>query len=248
MKEIQTVLAGLNAVSITVRLLMSILFAGVIGIDRQKRHHPAGLRTHILVCIGSTMTMLLGQYLQEMYNADPSRIGAQVISGIGFLGAGTIILSGVRVRGITTAAGMWTCACIGLMIGAGFYLGATLGFLFVSFTLLVMRFVSSSYSAKHPRRKLIGIDIRQLTDLSYLVKQLRVWGVTVNKTQVIYSDKKTDQVYYHDAVRVLIDISLRSNVDSSMVMANLLQEDCVVYADFVKFEELQDMEFEEHAP
>ena len=128
-------LKELNTLSVSVRLLLSIFFSGIIGFERQGQHHPAGLRTHILVCLGSTMTTMLGQFLLLNFGADPSRIGAQVVSGIGFLGVGTIILNGGHVRGITTAAGLWANACMGLALGIGFYEGAILGFLAIFFAL-----------------------------------------------------------------------------------------------------------------
>ncbi|WP_423190535.1 MgtC/SapB family protein [Alkalibacterium sp. f15] len=100
------------------------------------KHHAAGFRTYILVCLGSTMVMMTNQFISDMYNTgDPARMGAQVISGIGFLGAGTILVtSNNHVKGLTTAAGLWSAACIGLAIGIGFYQGAIIG----AFSLLVI--------------------------------------------------------------------------------------------------------------
>lgn len=112
---------------ILLRTILSILLGGFIGMERQSKHRPAGFRTHILVCLGSMTVMVLSQYLflqyYELYGiaSDPARLGAQVISGIGFLGAGTIIRYGGNVKGLTTAASLWAIACIGLAIGAGFY-------------------------------------------------------------------------------------------------------------------------------
>ena len=114
---------------------MAIIFGGIIGYGRERERRPAGLRTHILVSIGSTLSMITNIYMCKIYNGytDPTRLGAQVISGIGFLGAGTIIVTGKnKVRGLTTAAGLWACACMGLAIGAGFYSGVIIGCLFIS--------------------------------------------------------------------------------------------------------------------
>lgn len=108
---------------IVLRLLMSALFGGAIGMERENHNRPAGLRTHILVSIGSTLAMLVSAYAMPE-NADPSRIAAQVISGIGFLGAGTILRTGNHIKGLTTAASLWVCAGIGLAIGSGYYLGS----------------------------------------------------------------------------------------------------------------------------
>ena len=112
-----------------VRIFMAVLFGGIVGNERGKHGSQAGLRTHILVCLGATMTSLAGIYSNEIlgYSGDPFRIAAQVVSGIGFLGAGMIIVkNGNSITGLTTAAGMWTTATIGIALGMGFYSGALL--------------------------------------------------------------------------------------------------------------------------
>jgi putative Mg2+ transporter-C (MgtC) family protein len=124
-----------------VRLALACFLGGIIGIEREKSRHPAGLRTHILVCVGSALVMLCNIYIFEQYkghaNIDPGRFGAQVISGIGFLGAGTILKEGVTVKGLTTAASLWSVACIGISVGLGFYSGSVLTTAFVLITLVV---------------------------------------------------------------------------------------------------------------
>lgn len=110
------------------RLVLSCVMGGIIGYERQARHKSAGLRTNILVCLGSCLVMLLSQSLYQdvegKTNADPARLAAQVVSGIGFLGAGAIMKEGVTVTGLTTAACLWVVAGVGLAVGAGFYVGA----------------------------------------------------------------------------------------------------------------------------
>ena len=110
------------------RLLLITLIAGAIGYERERHGRAAGFRTHILVGIGSCLAMLIGIYLMDAYAGrvavDPTRIAAQVISGIGFLGAGTVIRSRASIRGLTTAAGLWAVGGIGLAAGAGFIRGA----------------------------------------------------------------------------------------------------------------------------
>jgi putative Mg2+ transporter-C (MgtC) family protein len=114
------------------RLLLSALIGGAIGAEREVSNRPAGLRTHILVSVGSTLIMLVSVY--AFSGADPSRLAAQVVSGIGFLGAGTIIRTGNDIKGLTTAASLWVCAGIGLAIGSGYYLGGiiTAGIVLIS--------------------------------------------------------------------------------------------------------------------
>lgn len=112
-----------NMLSITVRMVLAVLCGGLIGIEREFKRRPAGFRTHILICLGAAMTTLTSQYLylnMGMYT-DIARLGAQVIAGVGFIGAGTIIVTKhQRVKGLTTAAGLWTAAIIGLVCGAGY--------------------------------------------------------------------------------------------------------------------------------
>lgn len=116
-------LEDLNWISICVRILFSMICGGVIGVERGRAHQAAGMRTYMLVCMGAAMVMMTGQYMFiHFQSGDPARLGAQVVSGIGFLGAGSIITSAkTKIRGLTTAAGLWTAACIGLSIGIGFY-------------------------------------------------------------------------------------------------------------------------------
>lgn len=124
MRETMAMLQEFNTASCIVRLLVAALLGGAIGIGRELQGRAAGLRTHILVCIGATTTVIAGLYTAYVlgFSNDPLRAGAQVISGIGFLGAGTILVrGGNHVVGLTTAAGLWTTAAIGLVIGVGFY-------------------------------------------------------------------------------------------------------------------------------
>lgn len=119
----------INTLSITIRILMAMSMGGVLGLERGRKNRPAGFRTYMLVCLGSALVMMTNQYIYQVFRlSDPSRMGAQVVSGIGFLGAGSIIITGKnQVKGITTAAGLWGAACLGLAIGIGFYEGAIIG-------------------------------------------------------------------------------------------------------------------------
>ncbi len=133
-------LREINMMSIILRITVAMLCGGAIGIERGRSNQAAGMRTYMIVSLGASVVMLTGQWLfVEFQTGDPSRLGAQVISGIGFLGAGSIIISGkTRIRGLTTAAGLWVSACIGLSIGSGFIevgLAATLA-VYITLTLV----------------------------------------------------------------------------------------------------------------
>lgn len=151
MDTIMETLQQLNAWSVAFRVLLSVLFGGCIGFDRGRRGQAAGLRTHVLVCVGSTISALVGVYgvYTLNFNSDPLRVGAQVISGIGFLGVGTIMVRDrTRVTGLTTAAGLWATASIGLAIGIGFYTAAWMAFIAIFLTITVLVFLEKKVKSK----------------------------------------------------------------------------------------------------
>ena len=129
--------------AILTRFVCAMIVGIVIGMEREFTHRPAGLRTHVLVTLGACAVMITGQLIFAQYkpfgaNADPARLAAQVISGVGFLGAGTIMREGVNVKGLTTAASLWAVACLGIAAGAGYYAIALIGMvlMFITLTLL----------------------------------------------------------------------------------------------------------------
>lgn len=134
---------------IILRLVLSAFIGGLIGIEREANNRPAGLRTHVLVTIGASLIMLISidgfNNLEFSYNNDPARLAAQVVSGIGFLGAGTILRTGNTINGLTTAASLWVCAGIGLAIGCGYYVGALTVTIIVLFTLEVLIIIQKKF-------------------------------------------------------------------------------------------------------
>lgn len=141
LEAIISTLKDLNAWSVTVRVLLSVLLGGIIGLERGHHGRAAGLRTHILVCLGASMATMVGIYSVSVLGlaGDPLRVGAQVVSGIGFLGAGTIMVRNKdQITGLTTAAGLWATACIGLAVGLGFYLASILAFLAVIISVSIL--------------------------------------------------------------------------------------------------------------
>ena len=140
----------LNFLSVIVRLCLAAVLGGVLGMERGKKGRPAGFRTYITVCVASALVMLTGQYVFTYFETgDPARLGAQVINGIGFLGAGTILVTRkIQVKGLTTAACLWASACIGLAIGIGFYWGGILCTLLVFLGMTSMQRLEQGFLSK----------------------------------------------------------------------------------------------------
>jgi putative Mg2+ transporter-C (MgtC) family protein len=145
---------------ILARLLLACFLGGLIGYERESTNRPAGFRTHILVCVGAALIMITAESISQKYagitNIDPTRLGAQVISGIGFLGAGTIIREGANVRGLTTAASLWAVSCVGIAAGIGFYSGAVIATAIIYITLILLK-RTEKHIAKKNRLSLFRI-------------------------------------------------------------------------------------------
>lgn len=188
MDEIKAVidyLRDFNIVSISVRLVLAMLLGGTIGLERGKQGRAAGMRTHIFVCLGATLTTMIGFFAVETMGSlgDPLRVAAQVISGIGFLGVGTILLKGrFQITGLTTAAGLWCAAAIGIALGAGFYEGAIITFVCSMLTVTLFWRVEYILNKKY-RRFGIYVEIRSdeyiRTTVDLLKKTYRITDVQV---------------------------------------------------------------------
>ncbi len=154
MEEILAYLRDFNLVSVSVRIVLCMLIGAILGIERGKQGRAAGMRTHILVCIGAALTAMIGVYTVKVLgmDGDPLRVAAQVVSGIGFLGVGTILLKGrFQITGLTTAAGLWTVAAIGLALGVGFYEGAIAAFICIVITVTIAHRLEYAFYKKYRR-------------------------------------------------------------------------------------------------
>lgn len=173
-------LRDINTIAIIFKFILAIICGGVIGADRGRKKQAAGLRTHLLVCIGAASVMMVNQYAARYLGAtDVTRMGAQVISGIGFLGAGTIIVTGHKqVRGLTTAAGLWASACMGLAIGIGFYECAIIMCILLFAVLQMLNRLESKF-IKREKNLCLYIEYEGDFRLSYVLKILNEdgWGV-----------------------------------------------------------------------
>lgn len=175
--------------SVLLRLMLSTVLGGAIGLERGRKNRPAGFRTYMLVCMGATMTMILGQYtdvlaLAQGQRADVTRIGAQVINGIGFLGAGTILVTEKQqVKGLTTAAGLWASACMGLALGAGFYECVLLAFLLIIATVLILPKIESFFIEK-ARNMDIYVEFSEMEGLHQMIDYLKKQDVQIYEVEI----------------------------------------------------------------
>ncbi len=174
------------------RLFVAALCGGLIGIERGRKRRAAGFRTHMLICMGASLTMVLNTYLSLMISGgawvidaavpmqtDVSRLGAQVINGIGFIGAGTIIVTGrQQVRGMTTAAGLWASACMGLAIGAGFYEAALIGCTAIILTVVVFSRLET-FILSRSRNINLFVEFENAEDLSLIIAQIKEQDVRI---------------------------------------------------------------------
>ncbi|MBW7475815.1 MgtC/SapB family protein [Paenibacillus oenotherae] len=184
----------IDALEMTFRLVVSFLLGGLIGFERELNNHAAGLRTNILVCLGSTLIMLLSMYGFEMFadepnvRMDPARLAAQVITGVGFLGAGTIMQKGLSVKGLTTAATLWVMAAIGLAVGAGFYYPAIICCALVFGSLRILNKLEHRFLAAG-KSQVLRIQVvkgsRCLNELQHYLtdKEVRVKNISIDNEE-----------------------------------------------------------------
>jgi putative Mg2+ transporter-C (MgtC) family protein len=186
MLESLNFLRELTVLSVIVRLLAATVSGGLIGLEREYKRRPAGFRTHILICLGACMTTMTSQFLGiAMGNTvELSRLGAQVVAGIGFIGAGTIIVTRQqRVKGLTTAAGLWACAILGLSIGAGFFESAAI---FVSLILLAeLLFVKLEYKLlQSARENILYVEYTGAACLDGILSYFKAADIRVNSMEI----------------------------------------------------------------
>ncbi len=198
--------------TISARLLLSMILGGLIGWERENRKQLAGLRTHVIICMGSTLLMLISifipQTFTEFQNGDPGRIAAQVVSGIGFLGAGAIFSLGGSIRGLTTAATIWTVAAIGLAIGTGMYKGAMLATLLILFVLIFLRKIERRFFHEEVMKVLqISFSSTKIENdkVFAILKKHKIVTQSVNVLQSRDKKKSKMEMYVQISVKVSIE-------------------------------------------
>lgn len=214
--------------STSLRLLLALVCGGLLGLERGKKRRPAGFRTHMLVCTGAALAMVTNQYMASVYpGIDASRMGAQVISGMGFLGAGTIMVTGLqRIRGLTTAAGLWVVACIGLAFGTGFYSGGIIATVLCFAINTVLHKLESRVNSVNPILNLY----MELDDISYIGKFLSY----AKNNQIQVSELETGKARSQDnRIGVMTVVKLNRKMEHQEVLSMLGDIEGVCYIEEV---------------
>ena len=187
------VLREVTLLSIALRLVCAVIIGGLIGLERGMKNRPAGLRTYMLVCVGSCLIMLTNQYLfQVSGSGDPMRLGAQVVSGIGFLGAGTIIVTKHnQIKGLTTAAGLWAAAGVGLAMGVGFYEAALIAGLLIFFVLTGLQKLDNRMRSKTKTLE-VYIEMSDSMNIGTLIRSIREMNVEIKDVQLEHDTMPED--------------------------------------------------------
>lgn len=215
------------------KLLLSLVLGAVVGLERRHKGQIAGMRTFALISMGATLAMLVSIYIPQEYmglkNGDPGRIAAQVISGIGFLGAGAIIQMKGSVRGLTTAAGIWMTACIGLAVGAGMYAIAVVAGLLIIFVLMFLDFCEKRL-LKGGEARIVRLKVNEIiTDVTTYSSCFQHYGVHVSDTFLRYDyTQNVSTVNFMirckngtDFVRLFADIRQKGPVHSLMLTSEV---------------------------
>lgn len=210
---------------VVIRILVAIFIGGLIGLERGMKNRPAGLRTYMLVCVGSCLVMMTNQYVfQSSGSGDPMRLGAQVISGIGFLGAGTIVVTRHnQIKGLTTAAGLWVSAGLGLALGIGFYEGAITAGIGVYVILTILHRLDNRV---HKRIRIIEVcvELANSVPLNEFLKKIRELDLKIEDIQF-----EPDSSYEADTRAVILTLRSKKTEDHVVLREKIKKIEGVVY-------------------
>lgn len=211
-------LLAVQEVETFMKLVLIVVLSGIVGYERESWNKPAGFRTHVLVGISAVLVMICGEYLSEKSGADPTRIPAQLLSGIGFLGAGTILRDGFNVKGLTTAAGLLAITCIGLFVGAGYYLGAIIA----TAVVYVVLSYSHKLSTKLEHTDILDLNISAsnpkeiIKDLNNILKD---YDVEIVRLKIIENEDREDYI------RVIL--KYKENTNKNEILSKIIEVDKV---------------------
>ncbi len=217
----------LSYLEIALRLLAAAALCGAIGLEREMRERAAGLRTHMLVGVGSALFTLVSAYawadftFEGSVTFDPTRIAAQIVTGIGFLGAGVIIRQGLSVRGVTTAAGLWVVAGIGMACGAGYFAAALIATAIVLLGLGPVRWLEAAPVVRSLRRQssVLQVDVEPGAAVGPVVDAIETRKVTIQRVELRRED---------DVRRIRLEVELPGDVPTSQIVDTLSRLDDVI--------------------
>ncbi len=214
---------GPDNMDLAVRLLLAALLGGLVGFERERHNRPAGLRTHILVCVGSALVMMVSVFGfgGDEIRGDQARIAAQVVSGIGFLGAGTILRQGSAVRGLTTAASLWVVAAVGLAVGIGMHKAATFATVLVLAALFALSHVEIFMARGRSKKSLWIRAVDQPGLLGRVGTVLGNQGVSI--TNVDLSSVEFLEAYGSDTVTMDLEVKITEDFNSHNLLFQLLR-------------------------
>lgn len=210
-----------------IKMLLALICGGTLGVERGRKKRPAGFRTYMLVCLGATLAMMINDFVWIKYGTgDPTRLGAQVISGIGFLGAGTIITTGHnRVKGLTTAAGLWAAGCIGLAIGVGYYEGALIGTAMIVIIMVLLQSFDRRISFS-PKILFLYVELENIS----AIKRIKAYA---NEKNISVIDMETEMSHglenYKAASMITLNISGQSTHEE--IIAQISHIEGVIYVE-----------------
>ena len=216
----------LSVWDIVLRMACAMLVGAVIGTEREFTHRPAGMRTHMLVSLGACAVMITSQMLFAQYRVygatpDPARLSAQVITGIGFLGAGTILKEGPTIKGLTTAAGLWASACTGLAVGAGFYECVLIAFAMIFLSIRLFPIVDA-YIQENARDINLYMEFYSLGDISTIINQLKAQNVQIYDIDI--ERNKSGEALHPSAI---FSIRLNEKIPHTQLLSDLAELDCL---------------------
>ena len=203
-----------NVAETAFRLLLALICGGVLGIERGRKNRPAGFRTYMLVCVGAALVMISNEYIYNRYGTgDPTRLGSQVISGIGFLGAGTIIVTvRNRVKGLTTAAGLWGAACMGLAIGAGYYTAAIISCVMIYFVMAMLYRLDVRVMAS-ARAINLYVEFASVRDIGEFIQYVKERDMKITDLELIQSGSVNES-----AAAILVTIRLMKKAEHAEII------------------------------
>ena len=235
MASVLSYLRELNIVTMMLRIVLAVLCGGLIGLERERKNRPAGFRTYMLTALGATLTVLLSLQLDQMLHGpwralaesigatqDVSRFGAEAAKGIGFLGAGTIIITArQQVKGLTTAAGLWASACTGLAVGAGFYECVLIAFAMIFLSIRLFPIVDA-YIQENARDINLYMEFYSLGDISTIINQLKSQNVQIYDIDI--ERNKSGEALHPSAI---FSIRLNEKIPHTQLLSDLAELDCL---------------------